>query len=153
RYGIELAKDEIPADLRLFMSEDFEGNIAADIVANACNFLIVSRRIKEVFENFSKTNVQYLPVNIYDQEKKFSSGDYFIVNPLIAVSLLNREEKNLGEGGSIQIYEYDSRKTKSLPDLFRVSGLQEGYVLSPKIREQLRVMSPIVTSNGVKSMQ
>ena len=55
-------------------------------------YLIVSGKVKAILEKEALTNIEYLPVLIYDQKKRCASSDYYIANILGSIDCLDHEK-------------------------------------------------------------
>ncbi|WP_255207651.1 MULTISPECIES: DUF1629 domain-containing protein [unclassified Myxococcus] len=72
---------EYPAATRVYMTDRYQGIQVSDYVENACGMLIVSKRVKAVFERVNQSPVEHLPLAIYNHKKRPASTNHFIVNP------------------------------------------------------------------------
>ena len=143
-HGVELEPGEYPADAKIFMSDEEKGSELPDLVGNTCNLLVVSRRLKEGIEKVNTAAAQYLPVSIYNHRKRLASADYFIINPLGTVDVLDTKESDIEyhEGKVVKVRKYvlDATKVQAAPDMFRVRENREAYVVSARVFEQWRVL-------------
>ena len=78
----EPAAEIYPPDARVTMSPKFGGMELPDFVSNTRSLLIVSRRVKEVFEKVNRGATEYLPLAIHNHKRRLASPDYFVINPL-----------------------------------------------------------------------
>jgi len=75
--------DQFPEITNLEFNEDYPDNIKLyDFVDNTMSLLIVSERVKSVFDDQGIDLVEYIPVNIYDHQQNLAGENYFIINIL-----------------------------------------------------------------------
>lgn len=89
--GVPL-KGSYPDNAIFYMDEDHTGMKLADFIANHLRYLIVSDKVKAILEKEAITNIEYLPVSIYDQKKRCASSDYYIANILGSIDCLDHEK-------------------------------------------------------------
>ena len=121
--GIPL-KGIYPENAALFMNEDHSGMRLVDFVANHLLYIIVSDKVKKVFEQEGVENIEYLPVSIYDQKKRLASADYFIANVLGAVDCLDHEKS-----------EYD----RSVVNPTKIQHFDKVVIHEDKVPENLKI--------------
>ncbi|WP_240358393.1 imm11 family protein [Myxococcus vastator] len=148
-HGETLGAD-YPADARVYMTDRYQGIQVSDYVENACGILIVSKRVKEVFERVSRGPVEYLPLAIYNHKKRLASADHFIVNPIGTVDCLNLEASDIKyfKGKVVQVRNpvLDPAKLEHAPHLFRMREHSYSYLISEVMIQELRTLTPRPTN-------
>ncbi|WP_082207042.1 imm11 family protein [Corallococcus macrosporus] len=148
-HGEPLGAD-YPANARVYMAERYKGMQVPDLVENTCGMLIVSKRVKEVFERVNQGPVEYLPVAIYNHKKRVASTDHFIINPIGTVDCLNLEASEIEYHNdkivSVDNPVLDPAKLKTAPHLFRVREHSYSYLFSEVMFQALRALDPRPTN-------
>jgi hypothetical protein len=142
----ERAAHLYPPDAKVFMSAKFGGLELADFVANTVSFLIVHRRVKEVFEKINQGDAEYIPLAIFNHKRRQASVDYFIVNPIGTYDVLDLKASEIEWDGddvvSVDKMVLDPRKVKKAPDMFRPNEDPTAYIISKRIAAETRKFSP-----------
>jgi hypothetical protein len=148
--GAEFLEGEYPQDAKIFMSDEEPGIEIPDLVPNTGLMLIVSKRLKEGIEAVNRGPIQYLPLSIYNHKKRLASSDYFIVNPLGTVDVLDTSASEIeyldGEIVGITKYVLDAKKIVHAPDIFRIKENPETYVVSERVLGEWRKIAPKPTN-------
>ncbi|MCY1045292.1 hypothetical protein OV208_28510 [Corallococcus sp. bb12-1] len=148
--GVELQGDEYPQGAKIFMSDEEPGIEIPDLIPNTVQLLIVSKRLRDGMEEINRGPVQYLPLSIYNHKKRLASSDYFIVNPLGTVDVLDTSASEIEylDGKVVQITHYvlDPKKIAQAPDLFRLKEEPESYVVSERVLDAWRKIVPKPTN-------
>ncbi len=82
-----------------------------DFVGNTLSFLIVSERVKEVFEAEGVRGLEYLPVQILDHRSQLAGDNYHLINFLVPQPIINMERSKL------ILSRFDSRFIQNIKDL------------------------------------
>lgn len=148
--GAELLQGEYPQDAKIFMSDEEPGIEIPDLVPNTEHMLIVSKRLMDGMAAVNRGPVQYLPVAIYNHKKRLASSDHFIVNPLGALDVLDTSASEIEyfDGKVVKVTKYvlDAEKMAQAPDVFRIKENPEAYVISERVLDQWRKISPKPTN-------
>ena len=148
--GVELLDGEYPQDAKIFMSDEETGIELPDLVPNTRHLLIVSKRLKDGMAAVNQGPVQYLPLTIYNHKKRPASKDYFIVNPIGALDVLDTAASEIhyhdGQVSKVTKYVLDPEKITRAPDLFRIKENTEAYVVSERILTEWRKIVPKPTN-------
>ncbi|MCI0640690.1 MAG: double-CXXCG motif protein [Gemmataceae bacterium] len=136
--GVRIA-DEYPPDASLYMRDEYPGMKLSSLIGNTKSFLITSMPMKEVIDNLCKSEIEYLPLAIYNHKRRLASRDYFIINPIGGVDCLNLKASEIeyfeGDIVGIDKYVLDTDKLEKCPDLFRIPQHLEMYVISERLAE------------------
>jgi hypothetical protein len=112
--------------------------------------LIISKRLKDAMSAVNQGPVQYLPLAIYNHKKRLASDDYFIVNPLGTMDVLDTSVSEIeyldGEVVEITKYVLDPQKVMQVPDVFRIKEEPEAYVVSERVVDEWRKLAPKPTN-------
>lgn len=82
-----------PKQAKLFYSDNHpEGVELFDIVDNVCSLMIVSGKVKQIIESVQSQGIEFLKVGIYDHAEALVSDDYYIVNPLLPVDIIDTDK-------------------------------------------------------------
>ncbi|MBZ4417928.1 imm11 family protein [Myxococcus sp. RHSTA-1-4] len=140
--------DKYPANAEWQMSDEFPGLKLPSLIANTGAFLVVERKLKEVFEG-TGVPMECLHFTLLDHKGREASRDYFIINPLGTVDCLHLEKSEIryskevpGEIVRVRKPVLDSNKLRSAPDFFRIQEDPYVYVLSHKLVDELRQLNP-----------
>jgi hypothetical protein len=148
--GYELAEADAPLPLRVHMADDHPGMELSDRMSNACNLLIVSSVLQKALADTNRGPAQYLPLQIYNHKKRLASDDYFVVNPLGTVDVLNLKASTIkwfeDDVVSVDKMVLDPKKLESAPDLFRVKENPYTYVVSDRVFSAWRKITPKPTN-------
>jgi hypothetical protein len=148
--GVELQAGEYPENAKIFMSDQEPGIEIPDLVPNTGNMLIVSKRLKDGMSAVNQGPVQYLPLAIYNHKKRLASSDYFIVNPLGALDVLDTSASKIEylDGNVVQVTHYvlDPKKSVQVPDVFRIKENSEACVVSERVLDEWRKITPKPTN-------
>lgn len=94
RRGMRLG-GHYPPDASLAMEDRDPGLKLASLLGNTLSFLVVHQAMKDVLEAACQSEVEYLPVRILNHKKRVHSTEYWIVNPLGTVDLVDREASEI----------------------------------------------------------
>lgn len=148
--GVELQEGEYPQDAKIFMSDEVPGIELPDLVPNTGHMLIISRRLKDGMSAVNRGPVQHLPLAIYNHKKRLASSDYFIVNPLGTLDVLDTSASEIkyhdGQVVKVKKYVLDPRKIVQAPDVFRIKENPEAYVVSERVLDEWRKVAPKPTN-------
>ncbi|WIG94990.1 DUF1629 domain-containing protein [Myxococcus sp. SDU36] len=154
--GLPLGSD-YPPNARVFMTDRYKGIQVSDLIENACNLLIVSKRVKEVIERINKAPTEYLPLSIYNHKKRAASTDYFIINPLGTFDCLNLETSDIvyhnDKVVDVRNFVLDPLKLENAPHLFRVQEDSYTYIISEQLRQELRTLDPRPTNFFITELE
>lgn len=92
--GISLL-DSFPERSSAIMCYDHdygEGIKLYDFIPSLRDILIVNNTVKTVFDRVGIDGVEYLPIRLWDHKKYPASDDYFILNPLISLNIIDMEK-------------------------------------------------------------
>lgn len=116
----------IPSDVRITLST---GN-RVDLVANPLQWLIVSKRLKEVIAQRCGDGVQFVDMPMYYRGKVVRN--YYVANPLGKVRAFKGRTRN------IQLLELNHNKIPLDAHLFRMEYVAPIYVMSDAMRKDIR---------------
>ncbi|MEK3881751.1 DUF1629 domain-containing protein [Paenibacillus sp. PL2-23] len=80
----------------LFYFDENEGNILTDFIANNLGWVLVSKKVKKIFER-SVTDIQFLCTSIIEKNSNKIIEDYFVANILTVVDALNINQSTVSE--------------------------------------------------------
>ncbi|AEI64023.1 imm11 family protein [Corallococcus macrosporus] len=147
--GLMLGAD-YPAASRVYMTERYTGIQLSDLIENACGMLIVSKRIKETFEQVNNGPTEYLPLTICNHKKRVASTDYFIINPLGTIDCLNLKASTITyhDEKIVQVQRpvLAPEKLKNVPHLFRIQEHTYSFLMSELMLERLGTLTPPPTN-------
>lgn len=93
--GISRAKG-FPKDASLAMSSRYKKQVAlADVLAAPGHLNVVSKKFRTLVESLGATEIEFLPVTIFDHKKKAVAQEFFVLNPLRIVDCIDREKSKL----------------------------------------------------------
>lgn len=114
-----------------FYYDKEEGDILTDYVANDKGWFVVSKKLKNILETLN-TEIQFLPVQIFEKNSNESIDDYYIANITRVVDALCLEKSDyfetkisgIGIIYTVSKYGIYSDKTEG-SDVFKLSNRQE----------------------------
>jgi len=135
-----------PENAIVYMDERNPGTKLPDLIGTVRSYLIVSKKFKDVIEGLcKKIEIEYLPLSIYDHKKKLASDNYFIINPIGTIDVMNRDKADILYQGddvvSIKKFIFDPEKLKDEPHLFRVKEDPAYYFISQELALELKKAS------------
>lgn len=126
-----------PEKAIIYMSNRHAGIVLTDFISNTRSILPVSKKMKEIIEEMTTNEIEYLPFNLYNHKKRLAGKDYFIINIIGGFDCLNLEESDITwfEGDIVDIDEFvlDKKKMENAPHLFRVKETPHEYVVSEEL--------------------
>lgn len=113
-----------------FYYEEDEGNIATDFLKNDNGWFVVSEKLREILE-LMNTEIQFLPIKIFEKESKIELPNYYIANILRVVDALCLEKsdyfesnvKKIGKVYTVAKYGIFAEKTEK-SDVFKLANHQ-----------------------------
>jgi len=135
--GISLSKQNI--NITLFVRRDKK---LLSISPNLFSLLIVSCKMRKVFEKFEPNNIEFYDVELIDTVSDNPARNFFFANILQNVNAINYEDSNIE-------YYADSKVIKRVQKLrlnheeigsrniFRIVGLRSKLLVSKKVKEQI----------------
>jgi len=73
-----------------------------DFLPNMDNTLVANIKVKEILEELGVENIEFLPITIWDREKKPIEADYYIINPVGSVEIIDMEKSKYRMGALIK---------------------------------------------------
>ncbi len=129
-------------------SED--GIKLTDSIQNYSDLLIISEKLKAIFEKHSGANFEYLPVRISDKKGRVTPNQYYIANLLDTVDCLDMEKSSYVMGSIIkdQVSRFselilDENNIDPTKKIFRLKDKTDQIVVSEEI-------IPPMKENGIK---
>jgi hypothetical protein len=154
--GEEAQPGDYPEDLRIYMCERDGGRNVPDLVGNTYSWLIASERLKASFEKVHLGPTQHVPLRIFNHKRRLEADNYFIVNPIGVLDVVNEAKSEIewldGEVVGVDKYVLDPKKLKSAPDLFRLKHEPQEYVVSERLLEYWRKMTPKPTNINLEPL-
>ncbi|HZH17627.1 MAG TPA: DUF1629 domain-containing protein [Archangium sp.] len=138
------AKPFYPAEPKVFLREENPGLKLCSLLGNTLSYLMVSSEMMKVIEELCVgSEIEYLPIDLYDHRERLYSKDYFIINPLGAVDCLDEAASGIsyGEEGSvidIKQYVLDAAKLKQAPSLFRIDKQPGELVVDERFAQAVK---------------
>ncbi|WP_437995567.1 DUF1629 domain-containing protein [Sorangium sp. So ce185] len=137
------ARDHIPADLSISMSEDYPGIVTASLIGNFNNYLLVSTAMKEIIEQHcAGLDIEYFQFALINHKGRVHTRDYWIVNPIGAYDCLDFGASKIKYSGSdiVSIKErvLSAAKLAGAPSLFRIARDVQTYVVAEPLAEAFR---------------
>ncbi len=153
-------EDEYPESAAVRMSDQAPGRVLTDFIGNEELCLIVSKRIKELFESIVSCHTEYLPLSIINHKNRVASKEYFYINPIGTLDALNHDQSVIKylDGDKDRIvrvrkFVLSQKKLSDAPDLFRIKEKPTKYVISQKLLDALRSLDPEPTNLVVKEIK
>lgn len=74
--------EEYPAGVKFQMAPEARGTQVADVIPNAINYLMVSRRMKDLLAQHATGEIEFLPFTLLNHKGRVASDDLYIANVL-----------------------------------------------------------------------
>jgi hypothetical protein len=82
--------------VKLFFSTMYPENIATyDFLDNALGLIIVSKNVRKVFDELGIDYLEYIAAEVYDHQEKRVEREYFILNPLKELPLIDIKKSKI----------------------------------------------------------
>lgn len=65
-----------------------------DVQACLDSVLVINTKVKKILDDAGIVDVEYLPITIWDHQKKPASSDYMIMNPLNVIDMIDMENSD-----------------------------------------------------------
>ncbi len=90
-------------DAEMFFDPDYPDKIVLnDFLDNLDSLLIGNSKVREVLEGLDIKNIEYLPIRVMDHKDKLASSEYFILNVLGGVDVIDMENSEFRMGNIIK---------------------------------------------------
>jgi hypothetical protein len=127
---------------RLLMDPDIPGMKLSTVVGTAMAFLVCHRDMMAVIREVCHNEIEFLPVEIYNQRGKLVSSDYGVLNVIGTVDCLDEKASQVKKTskGTIVIIKTPTIDAKRLaPDLhlFRLAAKPEKLIMSETLGRAL----------------
>lgn len=117
-----------------------EGDVFTEVLLNVHGLLIVSKAVKQVFDENDVKYLQYIPIEIEEQNTGITNTDYYIVNCLQRIDGINLEYSRYDHLEEYDMYTFwgnyicfNKAKIEGL-DLFKDVKAPNAIFVSEKIK-------------------
>lgn len=143
KEGLPMGED-FPPDA-VFRMDKRAGNVAPDFLPNIFSFLMVSPKVRSLFEKAEVNGVEYLPFVLQDKKGKAISRDYCVANLLGGIDCLDSERSKfkmspMDPSQIFTLYKLNLRtdKVPTNVKLFRLGQQLTTYIIRSDLLEMLR---------------
>lgn len=131
-----------PPVASIYLQDKHPGFRLSSLLGTDESYLIVHRDMKDVIEAYCpEVDIEYLPFTLYNHKKRVHSQDYFIVNPIGALDVLDLKASVIryldapgdpyhGAVVNVKKFVLDGEKVKHAPALFRVKEYPSEYFIN-----------------------
>jgi len=141
RKGIPLAQS-FESDVKISFSQNYpDAAKLYDFISNIMDLLIVSDKVKFIFEEESVNNIEYLPVSVHDHQKNLLSDNYWIVNLLGGQDIIDMKQSEVvmevleeNQIDRIKKLIINPEKVEKNAYLFRATTKMDQYFVHDKIK-------------------
>ena len=131
-----------PPVASIYLQDKYPGFRLSSLIGTIKSYLIVHRDMKDVIEaHCPGVEIEYLPFTLYNHKKRVHSQDYFIVNPIGGLDVLDLKAsviKYLDAPGDpyhgavvdVKKFVLDGEKVQHAPALFRVKEYPSEYFIN-----------------------
>lgn len=136
-----------PSDFSFYMDERNPGFHLPSLIGNTLLLLIVRRDIKEAIALVNTGEIEFKPILLINHKKKLASQDYFIVNPIGHLAVLDEKRSDVTNRGQNR-YRLRGKpvlsreKLREAPDLFRLREDVFTIIVSSALVDALRPLRP-----------
>lgn len=74
--------NEYPVGVKFQMAPEARGTQIGDVIPNAINYLMVSRRMQELLARHATAEIEFLPFTLLNHKGRVASDDLYIANVL-----------------------------------------------------------------------
>ena len=130
--------DDYPDQVTMRL-DDYPGFKLCSLLGNILSYLIVDTVMKVCIEKSSIGEIEFLPFTLLNHKGIVHSTDYWIINPIGSVDVLDMEKsqfrrgRRTGEIVGISEVVFNKDKLKNAPDLFRVPQELPAYYISENL--------------------
>lgn len=140
--GVLLAHPEAGTALDIKMSEEEDGLLTDNLVAPALPGLLVSSRLRSVFDENGVDNIQYFPVNLTLSDGTVSSVRYFVANIVGRVACIDFERSDIVVSGDPMVVDAINSLVLHEDliqdlDIFRLGELPVTIVVSSRLKNAI----------------
>ena len=139
--GIPL-KADFNNDVKIYYSQNFpDGKQLYDFVSNILRVLIVSDKVKQLLQNESIENIEYLPLVVCDHKKNVVDDKYWLINLIGGQDVIDMEKSKYVMGS---LNETQIKRIKKLvvneygvdgnPKLFRANAKRNLFFIHETIK-------------------
>jgi hypothetical protein len=143
REGVLLGPD-FPASARFEMDKR-AGDMTPDLLPNVLSLLMISPKVRAVFEEARVSDVEYCPFELANKRGAVVSREYTVANLLGSVSCLDAsrskfDEDPLEPGGIANLYKLNLRVDQIPEDkkLFRLMQMTHRFIIRSDLLQLLR---------------
>ena len=139
-FHVKPLADVFPEDAKVYFSKFNPGIKLYDFIGNTNSWLVVSNKIKQMFDDFGVKDVEFLRVAVIDHNGDYVSEDYYILNILNEQNIVDVEKSTLRVSpfdGQIQRFRNfvtDPVKVDPEVHLFRPVNASGFYIISNELK-------------------
>ena len=122
-----------------------EGVKLYDILSSLDGIIVVSIKVKTIFDELGIDDVEYLPISLWDHQQKPVNADYYILNPVGSVEFIDMDNSEyrmdpLDEEqiGRIKKLVVNVDKIPKGANLFRAKTKTDQIFINSKVRGALK---------------
>lgn len=131
---------DYPADARIYLQPESPGLKLSSLLGNTVGYLVIDTPMKTILEKLDLRRTELLPFSLYDHRKRLRSKEYWIVNPVGTVDVVDRRASDIellpDDPSQIVVvnrFVFDAKKLAHAPDLFRVPEEPQHYFVSERV--------------------
>ncbi len=146
-----------PLKLQFSTEDPPEWNRLYDFVDNTDSLMIISNRVKKIFENANVIGVEYIPAQILNQEGTIIGQDYSVVNILNRQPIIDMEKSEYSRfyvDGSIENIKklcLDISEVDSEAKLFLSTADDYTYFITDDVLQEMKLAN--ITGLGVNKAE
>lgn len=130
--------DKYPENAKIRLNE-YPGFQLRSLIGNVLAYFIVDTTMKKAIEDGKNNQIEYLPFTLINHKGKVHSTDYWIINPIGSIDVLDVPNSKVslgrrtGEIVGIDEFAFFGDKLADAPDLFRIPQDLSRYFVSEKL--------------------
>jgi hypothetical protein len=133
-----------PEEVLLEMDEEYPGIVAPDLIRNTLHFTLVSKKLKELFEQEAQAQIEFLPFSILNHKGREAEGSFYIANVLDRQACMDLErseyrESKLRPGTVKRLFQLhlDHARIDAEAKLFRLHLMPAVIIIRSDLRATL----------------
>ncbi len=147
----------VPLKLKFNTEDPPEWNRLYDFVDNTESLMIISNRVKKIFENTHVTDIEYIPAQILNQEGTIIGQDYSVINVLNRQPIIDMEKSEYSRSyvdGSIENIKklcLDISEVDPEAKLFLSTADDYTYFITDDVLQEMKLAN--ITGLGVNKAE
>lgn len=141
--GIKMG-DSYSGNIEFRFADDFPGLVLTDLLQNCCGYTMVSKRLKNILEENTEDEIEFLRFTLLNHKGRVASDDVYIANVIGTVDCMDKV-RTMGEVSSFRPERYDFIESLYLNEekinpglkIFRITSFPRIIIVSEDLKNIL----------------